>query len=77
MNLINILKFKKYIGNLVKTADRPKSHVLIEVFESTPSLISYLYFFISLNYKKNLKPILYKPTNYNYYQNKIKRVSAL
>jgi hypothetical protein len=77
MNLINILKFNKYIRNLVKTIDRPKSHVLIEVFEFMPSLISYLYFFISLNSKKNLKPILYRPTNYNYYQDKIKEFLPL
>lgn len=72
MNLINILKFKKYIINLLQTTGRPKSHVLIEVFDSLPSLITYLYFFICLNSKKNLKPILYKPTHYNYYQNKTK-----
>ena len=72
MNLINILKFRKYIINLLQTTGRAKSHVLIEVFDSLPSLITYLYFFICLNSKKNLKPILYKPTHYNYYQNKTK-----
>jgi hypothetical protein len=77
VNLINIFKFYKYIRNLVQTLDRPKSHVLIEVFEQTPSLISFLFFFISLNSRKNLKPILYKPTNDNYYKDRIKEFLPL
>ena len=77
MNLINIFNFYIYIKNKIKINTRSNRFVLIEVFEQTPSLISYLFFFISLNKKNNLKPILFKPTNANIFRNRIKEFIPL